>query len=83
MPYHPHLTPPPLTGRKYWNASDYGVWVGGGTFEQVFSSQDARWGGFQGEHAKCNADAGEKPSYDGKLWINLPQQGTLIFKQVS
>ncbi len=26
---------------------------------------------------------GTKVAHDGKLWINLPQQCTLVFKQVS
>jgi len=66
-------------GRGSWQKGEYGVWVGGGSFEEVFSSQDERFGGWEG----VKSNAGEtKPSYDGKLWINLPGQCTLVFKQV-
>lgn len=66
-------------GRKYWQGGDYGVWVGGGTFEEIFCSQTPELGGWEG----TVSNAGEpKPSHDGKLWINLPPQCTLVFKQV-
>ncbi|KAL6751388.1 glycoside hydrolase superfamily [Haematococcus lacustris] len=67
-------------GRKLWQSGEYGVWVGGGVFEQLFCSQVEELGGFPG----VISNAGEtKPSYDGKLFINLPNQCTLVFKQVS
>mmetsp|Transcript_3793 Transcript_3793/g.10743 ORF Transcript_3793/g.10743 Transcript_3793/m.10743 type:complete len:283 (-) Transcript_3793:353-1201(-) len=66
-------------GRRSWQEGNYGCWVGGGDFQQVYSSQDVAYGGWDG--AKTN-DAGITKSYDGKLWLNLPGQCTLIFAQV-
>ena len=40
--------------------------------------QDAAYGGWDG--ARTNAE-GILHSHDGKLWINLPGQTTLVFKQ--
>jgi 1,4-alpha-glucan branching enzyme len=66
-------------GRSAWQAREYGVWVGGGNFEQVYCSSEARYGGWEG--TKSN-EGGVLNSVDGKLWINLAGQTTLVFKQV-
>jgi hypothetical protein len=66
-------------GRNSFQSGDYGCWVGGGTFEEVYNSHDPEFGGWDG--VKTNG-GGPKPSYDGKLWLNLPGQCTLIFQQL-
>jgi len=58
-------------GRCSWQEANYGVWVGGGSFKQVYNSSDGRFGGWEG--AKSN-DGGVVHSPDGKLYINLPGQ---------
>lgn len=68
-------------GRKYWQGGEYGVWVGGGSFEEVFCSQSAEFGG--AESWKSNADRGVLHSADGKLWINVPESCTLVFRAVA
>jgi len=104
---------------------EYGCWVGGGSFTEVFSSQaravartpdapyspntshnsrrhesspalhrprqarasrawaaagaqGAAYGGWEG--ARTNA-GGVLRAHDGKLWINVPGQTTLVFRQ--
>ncbi|KAG1668585.1 hypothetical protein FOA52_007320 [Chlamydomonas sp. UWO 241] len=68
-------------GRKSFQSGDYGCWVGGGAFEQIYSSQDPAFGGYDQNGVITNGD-GVKQSYDGKLWLYLPAACTLIFKQV-
>jgi hypothetical protein len=41
-------------------------------------AQDAAYGGWEG--ARTNAE-GVLHSHDGKLWINMPGQTTLVFRQ--
>ncbi|KAK9822655.1 hypothetical protein WJX81_004831 [Elliptochloris bilobata] len=65
-------------GRSSFQGGEYGCWVGGGSFTEVFSSQDAAYGGWEG--VRTNA-GGVLHSHDSKLWINLPGQTTLVFKQ--
>jgi len=65
-------------GRGAWQSGEYGVWVGGGRFEQVYCSSDAAYGGW--EAARSNE--GELNAVDGKLWINVPSQTTLVFRQL-
>ena len=65
--------------RSSWQEGQYGVWVDGGSFRQVYCSADPQFGGWEG--VKSNGD-GLLHSPDGKLYINLPAQATLIFKQV-
>lgn len=64
-------------GRSYWQAKEYGVWVGGGVFEEIFNSQDVKFAGGDG----WITNPGTLDSYDGKLWINVPPQCTLLFMQ--
>ncbi|GLC39115.1 hypothetical protein PLESTB_000005900 [Pleodorina starrii] len=67
-------------GRKFWTATDYGVWVGQaeGRLEEVFCSQAAEFGGGV-ESGVANEP---RPMYDGKIWINLPAQCTLVFQHM-
>lgn len=67
-------------GQSSW-AGDYGAWVGGGSFRRVFSSQDPKYGGC-GEAVEDTPDGEVLPSYDGKLWLSIPGQSTLLFEQV-
>lgn len=32
-------------GKKFWTASNYGAWVGGGKFKEVFCSSAPQYGG--------------------------------------
>ena len=66
-------------GRRPFQANDYGCWVGGGTFIQLYSSHDPAFGGWDG--VKTNDGGALLVSQDGKLWLNLPGQCTLIIKQ--
>ena len=46
---------------------------------QVYNSQDVKYGGWEG----LKDNSGEiKHSHDGRLWLNLPGQCTLVFRQV-
>jgi len=66
-------------GRKSFQEGNYGCWVGGGSFNEVYSSHDPAFGGWDG----VMTNGGEtKHSHDGKLWLNLPGQCTLIFEQI-
>ena len=71
-------------GRGAWLDGQYGAYVGGGDFEEVFASCDGRWGVHPGGAAASvtNAGRGVLRAHDGKLYINLPGQTTLVFKQV-
>lgn len=66
-------------GRKWWGGTEYGVWVGGGgVMEEVLCSQAKDFGGsMEGERANE-----PRPIFDGKIWINLPPQCTLVFKHM-
>ena len=68
-------TPDAWTLRSF-QPSDYSCWVGGGTFEQI---HDSTFGGWEG--VRTNG-GGPKLLYDGKLWLNLPGQCTLMFQQL-
>jgi hypothetical protein len=58
---------------------DYGCWVGGGRFEEIYSSHAPEFGGWEG--ALTNG-GGVKETYDGKMWMNLPGQCCLIYRQI-
>ncbi|EFJ45925.1 1,4-alpha-glucan branching enzyme II [Volvox carteri f. nagariensis] len=66
-------------GRKSWLGGDYGVWVGqaAGQLEEVFCSQATEFGG-NVESGRANNEP--RAMYDGKIWINLPDQCTLVFQ---
>ncbi|KXZ43862.1 hypothetical protein GPECTOR_78g49 [Gonium pectorale] len=67
-------------GRKFWESSDYGVWVGHaeGRLEEVLCSQNVAYGGSL--ESGCANEP--RPIYDGKIWINLPPQCTLVFQHM-
>ncbi len=66
-------------GRKWWGGTEYGVWVGGGgVMEEVLCSQAKDFGGSL-EGGQANEP---RPIFDGKIWINLPPQCTLVFRHV-
>ncbi|KAG2484155.1 hypothetical protein HYH03_017036 [Edaphochlamys debaryana] len=67
-------------GRKFWGGTEYGLWVGHaeGRMEEVFCSQSAAFGGSV-ESGIANEP---RPIYDGKIWINLPPQCTLVFQHM-
>lgn len=67
--------------RRYWQESNYGVWVGGGSFVEVYNSSAPEYGGAAGPAGLFANGPAVKDSHDGKLWINLPPQTTLVFKQ--
>eukprot|EP00198_Chlamydomonas_reinhardtii_P005063 XP_001694399.1 predicted protein [Chlamydomonas reinhardtii] len=69
-------------GRKHWGAGDYGVWVGHaeGRLEEVFNSQSPLYGG--NVEAPSGFSNEPRPIYDGKIWINLPEQCTIIFQHM-
>ncbi|KAG2424144.1 hypothetical protein HYH02_015227 [Chlamydomonas schloesseri] len=69
-------------GRRLWTGSDYGVWVGHaeGRLEEVLNSQSPEFGG--NVEAPSGLSNEPRPIYDGKIWINLPQQATLIFQHM-
>eukprot|EP00878_Enallax_costatus_P013457 GHUV01014072.1.p1 GENE.GHUV01014072.1~~GHUV01014072.1.p1 ORF type:complete len:359 (+),score=43.42 GHUV01014072.1:1072-2148(+) len=63
--------------RGFWQESNYGVWVGGGgDFEQIYCSQDPGYNGDAGYHS--NAVVKE---YDGRIYLNIPPQCTLMLRQ--
>lgn len=49
-------------------------------YAQVYSSHDPAFGGWDG--VKTN-DGRPMVSHEGKLWLNLPGQSTLVFRQLS
>jgi 1,4-alpha-glucan branching enzyme len=65
-------------GRSSFQEGQYGCWVGGGSFEEIYSSHDPVFGGWD---VKTNG-GGVKHSHEGKLYLNVPPQCCLIFKQV-
>ena len=66
-------------GRGSWQLSEYGVYVGGGRYEEVFHSAAAEYGGWEGlKRNPGQLTAGA----DGKLFLNISGQSTIIFKQV-
>ena len=68
-------------GRGHWQKTEYGVWVGsGGGFEEVFCSQSTDYGGWEGWVS--NKERGVVYDHDGKLYINVPPQCCLVFRQV-
>ena len=67
--------------RRPFQANDYGCWVGGGTFVQLYSSHDTAFGGWDGG-VKTNDGGAPLVSQEGKLWLNLPGRFTLILKQI-
>jgi 1,4-alpha-glucan branching enzyme len=66
-------------GQGNWQKTDYGAWVGGGNFQEVFNCQAAEYGGC----ADWKTNKGILKSHEGKLWLNIPGQCTLVFKEVS
>jgi 1,4-alpha-glucan branching enzyme len=64
-------------GQSSWQTNNYGAWVGGGTFREVFNCQDVKYGGWDG----WVHNVGQLSSHDGKLWLNIPGQCTMFFLQ--
>mmetsp|Transcript_17726 Transcript_17726/g.38442 ORF Transcript_17726/g.38442 Transcript_17726/m.38442 type:complete len:129 (+) Transcript_17726:1025-1411(+) len=64
--------------RKPFQHGDYGIWVHSGVFKQVFSSQSAAYGGWDGWKTNDEVSA-----HDGRIYISLPEQCTLIFEQIA
>lgn len=66
-------------GRNAFQKGEYGAWVGGGRFRQVYCSADTAFGGDPAMHSN-----GSEPlqSHDGKLWLNLPPTCTTVFVQL-
>lgn len=67
-------------GAGCWQEGEYGVFVGEGRFREVFSSQDARFGGPSGVHS--NARSSVLGSSAGILSLSLPPLCALVFVQV-
>mmetsp|Transcript_5310 Transcript_5310/g.19417 ORF Transcript_5310/g.19417 Transcript_5310/m.19417 type:complete len:341 (-) Transcript_5310:160-1182(-) len=65
-------------GQGNFQEHKYGVWVGGGAFKLVFSSQWLEFGGCTEEPTSSET----QPSYDGQLWVDLPHQCAMVFEQV-
>ena len=65
-------------GRSSFQEGQYGCWVGGGSFEEIYNSHDPKFGGWD---VKANGD-GIKHAHEGKLYLNVPPESCLIFKQV-
>ncbi|CAI5944990.1 unnamed protein product [Closterium sp. NIES-64] len=65
-------------GEAQWEKADYGVRVGGGDqpYVEVFNSQDAEYGGWA---TSGNAGKQLTPNH-GKLFVNLPKWGVLVFR---
>lgn len=66
-------------GQGAWPGGDYGAWVGGGSFRRIFSSQAAAYGGSEPEEAGGDEIV---HSHDGKLWLAIPGQSTLVFEEI-
>ncbi|CAI5525586.1 unnamed protein product [Closterium sp. Naga37s-1] len=66
-------------GEAQWEKADYGVRVGGGDrpYVEVFNSQDAEYGGWA---TSGNAGKQLTPNH-GKLFVNLPKWGVLVFRR--
>ena len=66
-------------GRSSWQAGQYGAFFGDGTYQQVYCSNDARFGG-SAAHVS-NGDGAVLRAHGGTVFLNVPPQSTLIFKQ--
>lgn len=63
--------------RGSWQGGEYGLWVGGeGSFKQIYCSQDAKYGG-----SPTWVSNDVVTAHDGKIWINLPAQCTIMLVQ--
>eukprot|EP00191_Tetraselmis_sp_GSL018_P007336 CAMPEP_0177609820 /NCGR_PEP_ID=MMETSP0419_2-20121207/19359_1 /TAXON_ID=582737 /ORGANISM="Tetraselmis sp., Strain GSL018" /LENGTH=641 /DNA_ID=CAMNT_0019104903 /DNA_START=286 /DNA_END=2211 /DNA_ORIENTATION=- len=68
-------------GLQYWQGKEYGVWVHGGVFQQVYCSQDPAYSG--SDHWVSNDGEETIQTHDEKLWLNIPPSCTMLFHQVS
>jgi len=68
-------------GLNYWQGRNYGVWVYGGVFEQVYCSQDAAYSGEKKWDSNYAEDGVH--THDGKLWLNIPPSCTMMFAQTA
>ena len=67
-------------GRRAFQDGEYGAWVGGGSFRQVYCSADVAFGG---DPACCKSNGGAPlHAHDGKLYLSLPPTCTLVFVQL-
>lgn len=66
-------------GRGSWQADQYGLWVHSGVFSEIYSSQDAAFGGYENVHSNAGR---EVVAHDGRIWISIPPSCTLMFKQI-
>jgi hypothetical protein len=68
-------------GLGCWQASEYGVHVGGSDYsgEEVFASQSDAFGGWEGQRSNAGAVI---PVHDGKISINVPMQSAAVFTPV-
>eukprot|EP00884_Botryococcus_braunii_P002910 jgi/Botrbrau1/1261/Bobra.0163s0054.1 len=67
-------------GRSLWAGGEYGVYVGSGVFQEILCSQAPIYGG----PPDVVSNSGRTlTAHDGKLYINLPAQCTLWFRQTA
>ena len=64
-------------GDWQWSSNNYGVTMEGesGRWKEIFNSQSPAYGG-------VGNFAAELPVIDGRLWINLPNWGVLMFQKL-
>ncbi len=68
-------------GKGEWSGGEYGVWVGGGQFEEVMCTQDMQYS--QDFKTVNNFSRGRlRAGDDGRLYLNLPGTCTLMLRQV-
>lgn len=68
-------------GKGEWTGGEYGIWVGGGQFEEVMCTQDMQYS--QNFRIANNFSRGRlRASDDGRLYLNLPATCTLMLRQV-
>eukprot|EP00189_Rhodosorus_marinus_P009067 CAMPEP_0184752574 /NCGR_PEP_ID=MMETSP0315-20130426/43648_1 /TAXON_ID=101924 /ORGANISM="Rhodosorus marinus, Strain UTEX LB 2760" /LENGTH=547 /DNA_ID=CAMNT_0027231913 /DNA_START=1256 /DNA_END=2899 /DNA_ORIENTATION=+ len=64
-------------GQNGFGGGEYGVWVEYGRFEQIFSTQDPKYSGWD----DCPNNTEDIVEYDGKIHLRIPHQCTLFLLQ--
>mmetsp|Transcript_18869 Transcript_18869/g.75813 ORF Transcript_18869/g.75813 Transcript_18869/m.75813 type:complete len:173 (+) Transcript_18869:1485-2003(+) len=64
-------------GQNGFVGGEYGIWVEYGRFEQIFSTQDPKYSGWD----DCPNNTEDMVEYDGKIHLRIPHQCTLFLLQ--
>jgi len=66
-------------GRDWFQSEEYGVYIGGDDYEveEFFTTQKPEYLGWSGQHSNENRKI---PVVNGRIFINIPAQATMLFK---